>query len=152
MKSPCHAHRLRLGRYSGEGQIYLLTAVVRNRRPVFSTFAAGRLAVNAFQKAEQEQLAKSLAWVVMPDHIHWLIELQNSTLPSLMGRTKSRTTVGLNRLLKMEGTLWQSGFHDRAIRREEDLQAVARYLVANPLRAGLVKKIGDYPLWDAIWV
>ncbi len=48
--------------------------------------------------------------------------------------------------------LWQKGFHDRALRREEDLVTVARYVVANPLRAGLVEKLGDYPLWDAIWV
>jgi len=32
------------------------------------------------------------------------------------------------------------------------LRRVARYVVANPMRAGLVKQIGDYPLWDAIWV
>ncbi|MGH8412134.1 MAG: REP-associated tyrosine transposase, partial [Pseudomonas sp.] len=38
------------------------------------------------------------------------------------------------------------------IRRDEDLPAVARYIVANPLRAGLVEKIGDYPLWDAVWL
>jgi hypothetical protein len=38
------------------------------------------------------------------------------------------------------------------LRKDEDLQTVARYIVANPLRAGLVEKIGDYPLWDAIWL
>ncbi len=69
-----------------------------------------------------------------------------------MGRTKSRTTVALNRKLRREGPLWQPGFHDRAIRKEEDLQAVARYIVANPVRAGLAGKVGDYPLWDATWL
>jgi len=29
---------------------------------------------------------------------------------------------------------------------------MARYIVANPLRAGLVERIGDYPLWDATWL
>jgi hypothetical protein len=48
--------------------------------------------------------------------------------------------------------MWQKGFHDRAIRREEDLRAVARYIIANPLRAGLVRRVHDYPLWDAIWL
>jgi hypothetical protein len=28
----------------------------------------------------------------------------------------------------------------------------ARYIVANPLRAGLTRRLGDYPLWDAIWL
>jgi hypothetical protein len=30
--------------------------------------------------------------------------------------------------------------------------AVARYIIGNPVRAGIVTQVGDYPLWDAIWV
>ena len=36
-----------------------------------------------------------------------------------------------------------AGFHDRALRRDEDTLSTARYIVANPLRAGLVKNIRD---------
>jgi REP element-mobilizing transposase RayT len=147
-----HAHRLRSGRYSESGQIYLLTAVVLNREPLFRNFKNGRLVVDAFRTAEREELATSLAWVVMPDHFHWLIELQNTQLSTLMARTKSRIAVTVNRSIRRQGPVWQHGYHDRAIRKEEDLQAVARYIVANPLRAGLVEKVGDYPLWDAIWL
>ena len=32
------------------------------------------------------------------------------------------------------------------------LRDVARYIVANPLRAGLVERVGDYPYWDAVWL
>ncbi|POA35116.1 MULTISPECIES: transposase [unclassified Pseudomonas] len=152
MPAPHHTHRLRTGRHSESGQIYLLTVVVRDRQKVFVHFKNGRLVVDAFKKAQQEQFADTLAWVVMPDHFHWLMELQNTQLSALMARTKSRITVTLNRSMKRQGPLWQSGYHDRAIRKEEDLQAVARYIVATPLRAGLVKKIGDYPLWDAVWL
>jgi REP element-mobilizing transposase RayT len=147
-----HAHRLRTGRYSVPGQVYLVTSIVQNRDPVFTDFEQGRLVVDALRKAQQEELALSLAWVVMPDHLHWLIELKDSTLTFVMARTKSRITFALNRSIGRDGPLWQHGFHDRAIRREEDLQAVARYIVANPLRAGLVERIGDYPLWDAVWL
>lgn len=147
-----HAHRLRTGRCSISGQIYVVTAVVQNREPVFTDFKRGRLVVDALRKAQEEQRAQSLAWVIMPDHLHWLIELQNSTLSNTVARTKSRIAVALNRSINREGPLWQHGFHDRAIRKEEDLQAVARYIVANPLRAGLVKRVGDYPLWDAVWL
>ncbi|CAI8944360.1 transposase [Pseudomonas sp. IT-P253] len=147
-----HAYRLRTGRYSESGQIYLLTAVVLNRESLFHDFMRGRFVVDAFRTAEREGFAASLAWVVMPDHFHWLIELQNTQLPKLMARTKSRIAVALNRSIGRQGPVWQHGYHDRAIRKEEDLQAVARYVVANPLRAGLVEKVGDYPLWDAIWL
>jgi REP element-mobilizing transposase RayT len=147
-----HAHRLRSGLYSESGQIYLLTAVVLNREPLFRNFKNGRLVVDALRTAEREEFATTLAWVVMPDHFHWLIELKNTQLPTLMARTKSRIAVTVNRSIRRQGPVWQHGYHDRAIRKEEDLQAVARYIVANPLRAGLVEKIGDYPLWDAIWL
>ena len=133
-----HAHRLRTGRYSVPGQVYLITSIVQNRDPVFKDFEQGRLVVDALRKAQQEELALSLAWVVMPDHLHWLIELKDSTLTFVMARTKSRITFALNRSIGRDGPLWQQGFHDRAMRREEELQAGARYIVANPLRAGLV--------------
>ncbi len=88
----------------------------------------------------------------MPDHFHWLVELKNSTLPALMLATKSRSARAINAHLGRSGRLWQKGFHDRAIRREEDLLAVARYVIANPIRAGLVRRVHDYPLWDAKWL
>ena len=88
----------------------------------------------------------------MPDHWHSLITLQTGTISNFMQRIKGRSAIAINRALGNQGKLWQKGFHDRAIREEEDLQVIARYIVANPLRASLVKKIGDYPLWDAIWL
>ena len=48
--------------------------------------------------------------------------------------------------------LWQRGYYDRALRRDEDIKDATRYIVMNPLQAGLVKRVGDYPLWDAIWI
>lgn len=147
-----HANRLRGGRYSQSGQIYLLTAVTHHRDPVFANWRVGRLMVDQFRQAQTEECAESLAWVVMPDHFHWLVELKNSTLPALMLATKSCSARAVNASLKRCGPLWQRGFHDRAIRREDDLHAVARYIVANPLRAGLVRRVHDYPLWDAKWL
>jgi hypothetical protein len=32
------------------------------------------------------------------------------------------------------------------------LRHLARYIIANPIRAGLVERAGDYPLWDACWL
>jgi REP element-mobilizing transposase RayT len=49
-----------------------------------------------------------------------------------------------------ENRIWQKGFHDRALRRDEDVRTVARYTVLNPVRAGIVSRIWDHPLWDAV--
>ena len=146
------AHRLRLGRYAEPHRIYLLTTNTFRREPVFNDFALGRLVVAQLRAAQDRGLANSLAWVVMPDHFHWLIELQRGSLSELMQKTKSMSTKAVKQCCGRSTDLWQRGFHDRALRREEDLVKLARYVVANPLRAGLVEKLGDYPLWDAIWV
>jgi REP element-mobilizing transposase RayT len=146
------AHRLRVGRYAEANRIYLLTTNTLHRTPVFKDFTLGRLVVDQFRNAQYLGLAHSLAWVVMPDHFHWLIELQEGSLSDLMQKTKSMTTKALRQATGQSNFFWQRGFHDRALRREEDLVKMARYVVANPLRAGLVEKLGDYPLWDAVWV
>ncbi|KPC24144.1 Uncharacterized protein ABJ99_1024 [Pseudomonas syringae pv. cilantro] len=70
----------------------------------------------------------------------------------LMRQIKARSSIAIGKIRARPETLWQSGYHDQAVRSEQDMVGLARYIVANPLRAGLVKKVGDYPLWDAIWI
>ena len=152
MHSPPHSHLLRLGRFSEPGRAYLITAVVHERRPLFGDWRLGRLLVTEFRRLHEEQRVNSLAWVIMPDHFHWLVQLEAHTLARLMQVTKSRSTLSINRALNRQGAFWQTGYHDRALRNDQDLRPFARYIIANPLRAGLVEKIGDYPLWDACWL
>jgi putative transposase len=147
-----HSGRLRVGRYSETQRRYLLTCTTHERRAVFSDFTCARLLIAELRCAQAEGLLDSLAWVVMPDHFHWLIVLQHGSVEQLMQLVKGRSARVLNQALGRSGRLWQSGYHDRALRREEDIQAVARYIVANPLRAGLVGRLGDYPFWDAVWL
>ncbi|CAI8797196.1 transposase [Pseudomonas sp. IT-196MI5] len=147
-----NSHLLRRGRYSKQGRGYLITAVVHQRRRIFADWRLGRLLVEEFRRAHEQKWVNSMAWVIMPDHFHWLIQLERYTLAQLMQAIKSRSTLTINRALNESGAFWQTGYHDRAIRDNEDLLPFARYIVANPLRAGLVEKIGDYPLWDACWL
>lgn len=89
----------------------------------------------------------------MPDHLHWLVQLgEPSPLPAAVQRLKGRSARAVNGWLRRRGALWQRGFHDHALRREDDLATVARYVVRNPVRAGLVRRVGDWPLWDAQWL
>jgi len=146
------SHRLRIGRYAEQNRIYLLTANTLKREPVFRDYALGRMVVHQFRQAQEQGFADSLAWVVMPDHFHWLVQLQKGSLGQLMCQAKSLSARSINAATGRAGSLWQQSFHDHSLRQEESLVRVARYVVANPLRAGLVKKLGDYPLWDAIWI
>lgn len=142
-----HSKDLRLGRFSQPGQIYLVTAVTLNRQPVFASFDAARVLIGALRAAQTSGRAETLAFVVMPDHLHWLLSLGIGA--DLAAEVQAVKSVSAHRV---GGKVWQRGFHDRAIRREEDLPAVARYVVANPVRAGLVQRVGEYSHWDAVWV
>ncbi|MDD0977636.1 REP-associated tyrosine transposase [Pseudomonas fontis] len=146
------SHLLRRGRVSEPGRLYVLTSVVNERAPLFADFQLARLFIAQLRFIESTGRANSLAWVVMPDHFHWLVELKQGTLAALMRRLKSRSTCFLNKASRREGRLWQQGFHDRALRRDEDVRAAARYIVANPLRSGLARNVGDYPHWDCVWL
>lgn len=151
---PKHAHtrNLRHGRYSETSRIYQITTTTQNRHPLFKDWHLGRLVVSELKRAEQQNLVQSLAWVLMPDHLHWLIELKQGSLSRVMQQIKARSAIAINKATQNDTRVWQRGYHDTAVRDENDLKKLARYIVANPLRAGLVKRIGDYPLWDAIWL
>lgn len=143
---------LRRGRVSISGQVYLVTTVTFGRARLFNDWRLGRLMVAELRHAQDLGLVHSLAWVVMPDHLHWMFELRSGTLTQLMRRVKSRSAIALNRAIGGQGRLWQEGFHDKALRKEEELLNTARYIVANPLRAGLVRSVRNYPLWDTVWL
>ena len=119
---------------------------------MFADWRMGRLLVDQLRCADQTSTVNSMAWVVMPDHLHWLLELKHGTLAELMCRIKSRSSRSVNLVRRSQDRLWQRGYYDRALRRDEDIKDAARYIVMNPLRAGLVNRGGDYPLWDAIWI
>ena len=119
---------------------------------MFTDLFLGRLLVAEFRQVRELGLVDSLAWVIMPDHLHWLFELKQQTLGDVVRRIKSRSTLTINRCRQSQARVWQPGYYDRAVRVEDDIRTMARYIVANPLRADLVEHLGDYSLWDATWL
>jgi putative transposase len=144
---------LRKGRYSSSHQVYCLTTVTRNRRPVFTDISTARLLIRELRLLHDDGNVVSLAWVLMPDHLHWMIQLDEGwPLSKVTKALKARSALAINRHLGQSGSLWQRAYYDRAVRQDEDVRQIARYIVANPLRAGLVKEIGKYAHWDCIWM
>jgi putative transposase len=144
---------LRRGRHSLHHQVYCITTVTRGRHPLFTDINAARLLVRELRRMHEAGDVISLAWVVMPDHLHWLIQLTDRrVLSSVVKTVKARSALTINRHLGQQGSLWQRAYYDHAARKDMDVRQFARYIVANPLRAGLVRVIGDYSHWDCIWM
>jgi REP element-mobilizing transposase RayT len=146
-----HSQDLRKHRYSKPGQVYHITTTTLSRRAVFKEIYLGREVVKCLYHPERD--ASTLAYVVMPDHMHWLMQLgEQRSLSSEVQQMKRVSSMHVNRLNGRSGSIWQTGYHDHAVRKDEDLVRIARYIITNPIRAGLVKRIEDYSLWNAIWV
>jgi len=146
-------NNLRKGRYSEHNQLYFVTMVIHNRKQIFSELLLARKAAQQLRAIHDNQQVTSFAWVIMPDHIHWLFQLnEKQVLSNIIALFKGRTARIINKEINKKGKFWQPAYFEHAVRKDEDIKQIARYIVANPLRAGLVDKIEDYPHWDAIWL
>lgn len=144
---------MRKGRFSEAGHAYHIITAVQGRRPIFADFTLGRIVVAEMRRLRDQDEVESLAFVVMPDHLHWLFVLgEQHDLSEVVRLLKGRSAYRIGMAVKVQRPLWQRAFFDHVVRREEDVRQIARYIVANPLRQGLVESIDDYPLWDAVWI
>src|ERR1019366_125557 len=90
-----------------------------------------------------------LAWVIMPNHVHALIEIQETPLPPIGRSWKSYTANEANRLLGRTGTFWQREYFDRYMRDPEHLAKAIRYIENNPMKARLVRLPAEWPFGSA---
>ncbi|MDN5871188.1 MAG: transposase [Nitrococcus sp.] len=88
-----------------------------------------------------------LAWCVMPNHVHVLLELAETdySLSAIVHSWKSYTVRKINKELDRAGTLWMPDYFDRYIRDQAHLDACINYIRHNPVKAGLVDAAEEWP-------
>ena len=139
--------------YSDPNYVYFAALCARGLGAPFAHPALAQQVVTAIEWARAHERWLVFAYCLMPDHLHWLLQLTGAALPDLLRRFKSLSGGAINRSRGTPGrAVWQGGFHDQGMRDGADLQHVARYVVANPVRAGLVDSVRQYPHWDAVWL
>ena len=88
---------------------------------------------------------KIIAWCIMPNHVHTLIEVFNSiSLSEIIHSWKSFSANQINKLLNRTGQVWMMEYFDRYIRDYEHFDKVVNYIHNNPVKAGLVKSPSEY--------
>ncbi len=85
-----------------------------------------------------------LAYCFMPDHLHLLVEAvaEDADLVKFAHAVKQRTGYEYRRV--STDWLWQKGYFEHVLRDDEGTPIVARYILANPVRAGLCTEPADY--------
>jgi putative transposase len=89
------------------------------------------------------------AYCFVPDHLHLLAEgtMPDADLKSFV--TKSKQLSGYHFARRRRARLWQRYGYERVLRAEETTRDVVRYILENPVRAGLAKGVTSYPFWGS---
>lgn len=96
------------------------------------------------------QRYRLLAWCVMPNHVHVLVETQEGwPLSGILHGWKSFTAKAINRRLGRTGPVWMRDYFDRYIRDDRHLAAATAYIHGNPVKAALVQDQSEWPYSSA---
>jgi REP element-mobilizing transposase RayT len=131
---------------------YLVTFCCRQRAPLLRDQQLAGLVAEALREREASGHCSNQAWVLMPDHVHWLFTLAGRLpLSQVVGGAKAISSRAIRAGNPAIGRPWQDGYHEHRVRKDEDLHQLARYVIANPLRARLVTDLLEYRWWYAQW-
>jgi putative transposase len=115
------------------------------RRAVFIDGEIVDLALRQILRAGTEKRFVVLAYCFMPDHLHFVVGgvADDSDCKSYIKAAKQYSAYYYKK--QRQHRLWQRYGHDRVIRDEQELAMTLRYVIANPVRAGLAAHPVDYP-------
>ena len=117
---------------AGHGECYL-------RNPEIA-----QMVIQALKQFEGERYVLH-DWVVMPNHVHLVIEPRGAhALSDILHSLKSYTTSEANRCLDRHGAFWQHESYDRLIRGQEEFDRCVQYVRDNPVRANLATTAVQY--------
>ena len=126
-------------------QRYFLTICSAFKRQVFLSADTVDPAMSQLRQTATLFEFAIIAYCFMPDHVHMLVTAQSerADLPEFVRRFKQLT--GFAHRQRHGEPLWQPGYHDRILRDDESTEDVTRYIMENPVRAGLAQELFEYP-------
>ena len=142
--------RPRLKDFSYRGKYrYFLTFCTQDRRLIFSEASVTELTwVQLLRTADSEGF-EFRAHVIMPDHAHLLVKGQTSDADLRRFESLAKQHTAWDYWCRTKKRLWQPSFYDHVLREDESELPFVRYILENPVRAGLVARCEDYPFVGA---
>ena len=123
---------------------YSLTFCTNWKRRLFENAAAVELVLSQFLRIAAQEQFSILAYCFMPDHVHVLIEGLSANSDAKKFITKSKQCSAHAYAKKFRARLWQPFGYEHVLRDDESAVNAARYILENPVRAGLTKTVLDY--------
>ena len=116
-----------------------------DRRPFFTNTEIYEIIRTELLRSAASNHVQIIAYCFMPDHLHLLAEgyLESADVSLFARAFRQRSGYMFRRRWRQR--LWQEGYYDRVLRGSDDTLEVARYIIANPVRAGLCEGAIEYP-------
>jgi putative transposase len=143
------------------GALHFVTGNLIRRTPAFTQEDCCRAFLNVCALLRQEWPFKLIAYVLMPDHIHLIVNPHDGRIKELTGALKSLSARRI--LLTARGfdfsrepsasggstqQVWQESFKDLPLWSPWMIWQKINYIHANPIKAGLVTSAKEYP-WSS---
>jgi REP-associated tyrosine transposase len=129
---------------------YSLRFSTSKRRRVFERPILANAAVEQIQRTCAIESFLVIAYCVMPDHLHVIVRGTSATsdLRRCVKLMKQRIEYVARSQFQIRH-LWQQGYYERVLRSRYAVETAVRYVLENPVHAGLARRAGDYPFSSA---
>lgn len=126
--------------------IYFITIVTHNRNPIFTTDPAYNLVLHTMSVMEKRFDLHFSAYVILPDHIHWLISPNNADYSKVVFSFKRRISARITNIAPVsKGTkIWLDRFWERTVRNEVELAKFVEYIHFNPVKHGFAQEPSEW--------
>jgi putative transposase len=140
-------------RYRVPGGTYFFTLTLRDRKSDWLTRYCGQV-INAMKKVRAIHPFKTIALVILPDHLHamWTLpdgdsnySLRWRLIKTQFSKNLASSGISIKKNAKGENILWQNRFWEHTIRNEIDYEKHVNYIHYNPVKHGFVTKPADWP-------
>jgi len=152
-----HAQQATLSVDTHAGEFSWVILLTVDNKNWFSSSELASYTARSLSRCLDDTNAQLLAWVLLPDQLHVLIQAgSNCGLSKALQRIKAYTAIAANQLLSarlgMVGPLWQLQHELQAVYRPDHARRVGEEIIHQPQHIGLVDHYSNYPYWDCIWV
>ena len=133
-----------LGLYEG-GKAYFITCNTKDGRKVFLSKEIVDTNLKVLKETGEKNGFEVIIYCFMPDHLH-ILTVGNESISNLITFIKRYKQISGFAYKKETGlNLWQKSYYDHILRKEESISEIARYIIENPVRKGIVNNVRDYP-------
>ena len=126
------------------GALYHITSRGIDRRSIFLDDSDRMVFLKTISLIVERYHCEVHSYCLMNNHYHLLVETPKGNLSKLMMQLNSIYAQYFNIKNKRVGPLFQGRFNSILIERDQYLLEVSRYIVLNPVRAGIVKEPGEW--------